>query len=163
MDTEYMDQDIQEIYNLMNTPSQVAPTTGLGDEASLLNVLLDKDEVMGNKQVPAVIKNVMAFYHKTLALTNIRREDIFTIMSGFDDLKVSHLMSRNKSEYTWIEETYWTALRRWLWIEAHRAIEGFERTMETTQIQQIESNQQHEVTNSSSGGMSGFINRVRGK
>jgi len=98
-----------------------------------------------------------------LALSNIKREDIFWIKEGAKDLKVSYLMTRTKEKYTWEEEFLWTGFMQWLALEATRGVDGFERSMQATQIQSF-FNTQNQVNKSAStgGGILGFISRSFG-
>ena len=157
---QYLDEDQQQIHAILsNTPQTDSGRTGMMDEGDMLSILLNKDEVMNSEDVPKEIKSIMLFYNKTLALSNIEKQDIFKILEGFDDLKVSMLMSRPKKDFTWKEEVYWTAVKRWLQIEATRGVDGFEREMEATQIQQVVSEQTHEQIGANKG--SGITSGVK--
>lgn len=156
-----MDDMDEELMGVLDTmPEQAPHERPMSEDSDLLNILLSKDEVLNSPEVPADIKSVMIFYNKTLALSNISRKDVFHIIEGFDDLKVSMLMSRPKIKFTWKEEMYWTAVKRWLQIEATRGVDGFERTMEATQIQQIQQEQTRtDATGTGGSGVLGFLSK----
>lgn len=146
---------------LDSLPERPEAEQGMREDFDFLNVLLSKEDILQSKTVPEHIKNVLRFYNKTLALSNIERKDIFDIMEGLDDAKVAYIMGNPKRQYTWDDETHWTLLRNWLQIEATRGVDGFERTMEATQIHQS-TVEQKQTRSSPHGGLLAYIGKLAG-
>lgn len=131
------------------------------DDTDMLQILLTKDEFKNGDLLTNGLKKTTAFYEKTLALSNIKREDIFWIMEGAKDMKVAYLMTRPKDLYTWEEEFLWTGFVQWLRLEATRGVDGFERHMQATQITQNSfENRQTRPAGGSGGGIMGFLGKA---
>lgn len=154
-----MDEENQEIYDIIarNQQQQVQGSALVGGDADLLRILVNKDEVLEDPSVPEVIKKVMLWYNKTIALSNIKREDIFHIQENFRDARVAALMGRGRKNFTWEEEMWWSLLNNWIFIESTRGVDGFERVMQTTQISQINQDSKQQLTGSNSGGIFGML------
>jgi len=164
-DMPAFDDKQQEMMNVLGGMPTTERTSQpkMQDDTDILQILLFKEEFKNGEMLTDGLKKIAAFYEKTLALSNIRREDIFWIKEGAKDLKVSYLMTRTKEKYTWEEEFLWTGFMQWLSLEATRGVDGFERHMQATQIQQFFSEQkQSRPGGSAGGGILGFIGRAFG-
>ena len=157
-----MSNDLEEFESILDSiPERDNGPQGMQQDSDFLSVLLSKDEILNSNSISADIKNILKFYNKTLALSNIGRADIFDIMEGLDDAKVAYIMGRPKGSFTWQDELDFTLLRNWVEIEATRGVDGFERTMQATQIHQ--STVESKNTNQGrSGGIQGFFSKIAG-
>lgn len=152
------ERDRQELLDaLSDIPVPEIGETGMQADADLLQILLTKEEITAGSSMPAIIKNIMLFYVKTLPLSNLESSEMKGIMRGFDDTKLAVLMSRPKGRFTAEEEVQWTALRNWVDLEKTRGRGGFERAMQATQIQQITTDQAHSIKRNESGGVGGML------
>jgi len=163
-DMAYNDKQ-QEMMNVLGGMPVTERTNQprMQDDTDILQILLTKEEFKNGEMLTDGLKKIASFYEKTLALSNIKREDIFWIKEGAKDLKVSYLMTRTKEKYTWEEEFLWTGFMQWLALEATRGVDGFERHMQATQISSFISNQfQGKQGGGTGGGILGFISRAFG-
>lgn len=155
--------DVMDVLNNLSVPGPTGQKP-MQEDSDMLSILLSKDEFKNGEMLTEGLKKISSFYQKTLALSNIERDDVFKIVEGAKDLKVAYLMSRPKDDYTWEEEFLWTGFINWLKIEATRGVEGFERLAEVSQIQQnvFENKQNRTGSPSSGGGVLGMLSRFLG-
>jgi len=157
-----MSNGLEEFESILDSvPMREDGPQGMQQDPDFLSVLLSKDEILHSNSISSDIKSILRFYNKTLALSNIGRSDIHEILEGLDDAKVAYIMGRPKGSFTWQDELEFTMLRNWVEIEATRGVDGFERTMEATQIHQstVESKNSNQ---NRSGGISGFFSKIAG-
>lgn len=150
---------MEDFINTVNTADNTPHPLPMGQDPDLLGILLSKDEMLSNPNVNKSVQSALGVFHKTLALSNIKREDIFWILEGYADIKVASMMAKPKSEFSWEEESDWTRGKAWLKVEATRGVDGFEREMQVTQIS---NNTSQLVQDSNSNKSGGFMNYIRG-
>lgn len=169
----YTEQDVQELISSMQQPEGTNKQMLNNMTPELLNTLVDKDEFRDTEllQTPhnenpdkqhIHLKKLSAFYNKTTALANTRREDFFHYRERLKDMKVRRMMSIREEDFTWDEDYLWGSFENWFELELTRSEGGFERLTQATQIQQNVQTLGNGQTQQPSGSILSGIGRMLG-
>jgi hypothetical protein len=94
--------------------------------------------LIDTREIPADLKMPFwAFVDKEAVLTNLTPQDIIKVGLDFDINYIMYLMATPNSEFTFEQMAKIEQLRAHLNLRLHRAILGFERKMESTQIREV--------------------------
>ena len=131
-----------------------------------LETYTTKPDITKNKNLKPVIRKIETFFDKTLPLGNLRR-DKHDWTSNDQNLEFSLIQSwRNLSmpsrEESWDEAFEFVLLRAHNAINTTRAINGFEREMQATQIQDHRGGQMGGQTMPQPGGITGTLAKLFG-
>jgi hypothetical protein len=109
------------------------PDMSIGEFAKFTEFLITDKSIPPNLSEP-----FWGFGDKENAISNLRPDDIKSVLNQFEIARLTYLMSKPEFEHSWKDELALNNLRPKLQVKLKRSEGGFERRLEATQIRQIQ-------------------------
>ena len=131
-----------------------------------LETYTTKPDITKNKNLSPVIRKVETFFDKTLPLANLHKDKrdwtSTDLQLDFSLIQSWRNLSMPRREESWEEAFEFVLLRTHNAINGTRAISGFEREMQATQIQDHRGGQMNGQMMPQSGGITGALAKLFG-
>lgn len=147
--TEQIELD-KNIHEMDSASKGDSPFTGI-DFVRFTQLLID------DKSIPKEwADKFWAFSDREMAVSNIEKADVPTLMNMFDVARLDFLMSKPDYDFSWEDNATLSNLRTKFFVKVKRSVNATERRLLATQIRQI-------ITDNRSGQeKAGFLKRIFG-